>query len=274
MMNGTVASSSAASRGIGARALDREAETAPWSESSFSEQELLAALRQNPVFARCSDESLAKLLVGAVALDVGARQGIFEEGSVADHYYVLIEGVIRVFHRCGDERQVTVKHLVPPTTFGDIEVLTGQPFIESTEALAPSRLVRLRADAFKEFLDTHHECARELLQLVCTRYCMAARNEHALFFDVQARLASLFLTYADLFGKRASDGVRIHLSLTYEDLANGVGIVRRSVTRTLGEWRDRGIVTRRKGWFVLHDVPKLEEMCRGLRFPGAPSPGR
>jgi CRP-like cAMP-binding protein len=227
----------------------------------------MTLLRENPVFAVCSLSGLTELARQAriVRADAGAK--IFSETSPATSLYVLALGAVRVFHRDAAGQETTVKHLLPPTTFGEMELLSGEPlFLESTETMAPTCYVVIPATAFMTFIDAEPKAARALLNDVSARFCVAARNEHSLFFEVPARLASLLLSYAEIFGEPLTDGIRIHHPLTQESLADGLGVVVRSVARALTTWQRAGIVVRRRGWVVIRDKAALETASQGLRF--------
>ena len=223
-------------------------------------------LLANPVFAAANSTALETLATGAAILDLPAEQIIFHAGDPADHVYVLIDGVVRVFHENEDGRQATVKNLAPPVTFAEMEVFSGSELLESTQTLTPVRLVRLDAKAFIHFVEREPASATLLLKDVCARFCVAARNESAILCDVPPRLASLLLSLADLFGKPTDQGIQIHKTVTQESLANGLGIVVRSVRRTLTDWRQLGWISTHKGWLVITKPAELEQLCRGLRF--------
>ena len=228
--------------------------------------EVVALLRSNPVFASSPTADLQSLAADATAIEFAPRARVLGEGDRATHLHVLVDGVIRVYHDDGQGRQVTVKHLSPPSTFSEMEILTGHCQLESAESLTRTKLIRIPAAAFGAFLDQEPTATQAMLRDICRRCCVAARNEHAVFFEVETRLASLFLSYADLFGKERPMGLRINIKLTQDDLANGLGVVVRSVSRTLTTWKKKGWISIRKGWYFVHDREALEKIGRGLRF--------
>jgi CRP-like cAMP-binding protein len=161
---------------------------------------------------------------------------------------------------------VTVKHLGAPCTLGEMQIMAGLSFIENARTMSDTRLIQLEASALKEFLRLDPAATLTLFADICTRFCVAARNERAVLFDVPVRLAALLLSYADEFGVATKEGTVIRYPLTQEDLAAGLGIADRSVRRVLSSWKRSGWLTTHKGWFVVTDKMHLDDLSTKLRF--------
>lgn len=224
--------------------------------------DVVTVLMSHPAFAGVPTDDLRQL--AAELFEAEPRQRILTYGDPATSVFVVVEGMIRVYHDDGS-RQLTVKHLQAPATFGEMEALSGNAYLENAEALSHCRIVRIPARVFVSFVDTHASVAAVLLRDVCARFCVAARNERVPFGEVDARLASLVLAYAELFGRETSDGLRIKHKLTLQDFAYGLGVTIRSVTRTVTAWKKNDWLVREKGWFVVRDRKALEALAGDLR---------
>jgi CRP-like cAMP-binding protein len=226
----------------------------------------LEVLSQTAPFGGSAREILEPLAAGARVLELPRGERFISAGDAPDHLYHLVEGLTAVFHQHPDGRRVTVKHVGAPATLGEMQVMAGLAFIENAETLTPSTLVWLDGAAFKAYLAREPRATLALFTDVCARFCVAARNERAILFEVPARLAGLLLTYADVFGVPGPEGTLIRFPLTQRVLADGLGVVERSVRRALGEWKKEGLLTTKKGWFVVTDVAKLDVLSGDLRF--------
>lgn len=223
-------------------------------------------LRQNPVFMGAPDTAFEAVVQGSTTLRLGFREPIFEAGVRSEHVYVLIRGGVRVFHAHESGRQLTVKLLRAPSTFGEMEVLSGCDYLECAETTEESVLVRIEAQRFREFMEACPQAAFVMLTDVCRRFCAATESEKAPFGDVPSRLAALLLSYAEVFGRRVEDGLQIRHRLTQEDMADGLGVVVRSVARAVKMFTSEGWLAYRKGWWLLVRPDALEELCRGRQF--------
>ena len=97
-----------------------------------------------------------------------------------------------------------------------------------------------------------------MLNDLSARLCIAAQNERALAFNpVETRLAQLLMTYVDMYGLPVEGGTKIRIPLTQEELANSLGVARRSVTRALKRWSEAGILRKAGRHFIVREVKSL-----------------
>jgi CRP/FNR family transcriptional regulator len=229
-------------------------------------------LRRHPIFAAAPSAALERLAEASRERTLAAKEVLYEAGDPAASAFMLAEGLIRVYQRTPDGREVTVTTLVAPNAFGEKTVIAedagaeklGYP--ESTMAIRPSVLVEIPGPALLAFLREAHASAFELLRDVCCRFAASARREVDVMLPVPVRLASLLLSYADAAGTPSADGVMIKLALTHDDLANGLGVATKSIARTLREWAQDEVVVRKKGWFLIKKREVLESICGELRL--------
>jgi CRP-like cAMP-binding protein len=233
---------------------------------------LADGLVRHPIFAAAPKPALTNLAEASRARTLAAKEVLYKAGDPATSAFMLVDGMIRVFQQTPDGREVTVTTLLAPNAFGEKTVIAedagaaklGYP--EGTMAIRSSALIEIPAAALLQFLREAHASAFELLRDVCCRFAESARREVDVMLPVPVRLASLLLSYADAAGTSTPDGVLIKLSLTHDDLANGLGVATKSIARTLREWAQEDVVSRKKGWFVIRKREVLESLCGELRL--------
>jgi len=81
---------------------------------------------------------------------------------------VLLAGRLRVTKRVGGEETVLAEH-EPGAFTGEIPLLTGTPYVATVRALAPSRVLRLEADAFHHLLASCPAVAAVVLRALAER---------------------------------------------------------------------------------------------------------
>lgn len=228
---------------------------------------VLEQLKANPIFAHTPEATLSLLGQPLEAEAVPVGKVLLHAGDPADTVYVLLSGTVRIFHDDGEDQQVTVKHLSAPVTFGEMEVLCGEvEMLESVEAITNVSLLRVSAKNFCRVLDRDPRATAFMLRDICKRFCVAARNERTLFYEMPVRLASLLLSYAELFGRPDPQGIVIRHVLTQDILARGLGVVVRSVRRTLTQWKQASLIEIRKGRIIVKDKDELDIIANGLRM--------
>jgi CRP/FNR family transcriptional regulator len=77
--------------------------------------------------------------------------------------------------------------------------------------------------------------------------------------SVSEKLARLLLEWAT-DGESTKDGIRIKVSLTHEEIAQLIGTSRETVTRVLGEFRDKQIAQLRGSTLLIRNKPGLEKL--------------
>lgn len=69
----------------------------------------------------------------------------------------------------------------------------------------------------------------------------------------RARLADLLVEIADEFGEPVDEGCRIPFRLTQLDLGRIIGVSRETVSRVMGDFAERGLITRTQGRLIIED---------------------
>ncbi len=91
---------------------------------------------------------------------------------------------------------------------------------------------------------------------------IAAQHERALaFLPVRPRLANLLLTYVRMYGVPVDGGLGIRVKLSQAELANGLGVARRSIARTLTQWVRDGLLRKAGTSYVVRDLLALGKMA-------------
>lgn len=102
-------------------------------------------LRGIGLFGALSDEVLAYLCETLGARQVAAGELVFREGDSGRELFVVLEGQLEVLKRSSAGAETPVASLGPNAWFGEMSVIDVQPRSATVRALAPSRLLRVRA---------------------------------------------------------------------------------------------------------------------------------
>jgi len=81
--------------------------------------------------------------------------------------------------------------------------------------------------------------------------------------DVNGRVASQLLAFAERYGRDVKEGVQIRILLTQGVIADLVGASRKRVNQTMVLLKEQGLVGMSEdGRIVIHDKPGLAQYCR------------
>lgn len=230
---------------------------------------LALLLRQNPIFAALDAATLGQICASYPLQTVAPRSLIIEAGAPSEHLFVLLSGTVRVFHRCSDGREATVKLLRAPSLFADLEVLHGLRMLESVDAVDEASLIRIPGPAYIELVQRFPAAMFEHLRHLAAAFSVAARSEQQVFARLDQRIANLLLSYADAAAERVERSPdqprQLSVELSLADITRSLGTVRRSVSRIVNGWRREGALDERDGRWILLRPALFEKLAAPIR---------
>lgn len=202
---------------------------------------------------------LSELFEDAVAHSLRDGEVLFRAGDVGDGCYRIQTGLVKIVvaSQQGEERIISL--LGPGAIVGELSMIDGRPRSASVVAIADCSLSFFSRARFQKCLDAHPELTSYLVGTLARRLreaddALAA----ATFLSVKARLARALLNLAEYVGKDNGGGrIQLGLKIGQADLAAMAGVARENVSRTMGEWRKRDIVTRSSDYYCINDPRAL-----------------
>lgn len=188
----------------------------------------------------------------------GRGEVIFREHDRSAWVLVLLAGRVKISTATASGGEVVLAVRAPGALVGEFSVIDGEPRSATVTALEEvTGLVVLRP-AFEEYLQTHGRVAFLLMRLVVTRLRDADRKRMEFgASDTTGRVAARLVELAERFGETGTDGVRIAMPLSQDELAGWAGASREAVTKALGVLRSHGWITTSRLRVVILDLPAL-----------------
>lgn len=219
-----------------------------------------ALLRNHPILHGVDDVGIDAIVRAGIVKRYRAGDVLTREGDKAWAYWFLVDGHTRVFYTSPEGLTVTVKLFSAPAAWAEMQVLHDWVHTEHCVAEDDVTCVCLPKVDFERLLEAHPRFMKNVLVDAGARFLITAQHERALaFLKVPQRLAYLLLSYVRLHGESADDGVLIRHRLSQEELANGLGVARKSVVRAFTDWVDAGVLKKRGSYYVVADIERLRE---------------
>lgn len=185
-----------------------------------------------------------------------AGEEIFGEGEPADHVYLVVAGAVRSYRILADgRRQISEFHLA-----GDILGLEAEvAYQTSAEGMGDVELLAVRRTALSDLAAENGDLARQLWRLaVCG---LQRSQEHASILGrlgATERVAAFLLAFA----KRLDVQSEMELPMTRQDIADYLGLTIHTVSRTLCQLQESGMIDGRASRRVrLRRQDELAELC-------------
>ena len=145
------------------------------------------------------------------------------------------------------------------------------------ETVLPSDVIRIRSAAFHSLLNQDHKLALALVKDLTRRLIIATEHARVLAFSsAESRLASLMMDHVNLFGVETEEGLRLEVKISQEILARSLAVSRKTINETLGEWKEKNIISKKLGRYTVHDLQALSvlriESQYGLAYQSKDEP--
>lgn len=185
---------------------------------------------------------------------------IFFPGDPAERVYFLLKGAAKLSRVYEAGEEITVALLRENTVFGVLSLLTGNKsdrFYHSV-AFTPVELLSVSIEQMEKSLKEEPELAMVMLRGLSSRILQTEMMIETLAHrDMESRLVSFLLILCRDFGIPSPDGVTVDLKLSHQAIAEAIGSTRVTVTRLLGDLRDREMISILKKKITVHDPVAL-----------------
>ncbi len=125
---------------------------------------ILAFLRSYYLFEAFSEKQREQIASHATHLSLEVGETLFDQGSLGDSFYIIIEGTVKV--HIGPHIFSTMR---AGDSFGELSLLDNQTRSASVTAIEKTELIELFKDEFNRLLGTGTEFAQAMLRLMVKR---------------------------------------------------------------------------------------------------------
>jgi CRP-like cAMP-binding protein len=216
---------------------------------------------------------------GHQAKVVAAKTLLVAEGEDSVSFFLLLKGSVKTGHESAEGAAVTARLVAAPAILGALDCLSGTRARESLWTLEKAVVLEVTRAWLVQALSNSPGMTNLLLQNAAAELRSAATLTRSMaFHPVETRLAQLVTNLVDMYGLPVADGVKIRIPLSQDDLADSLGVARRSITRAVRKWDAEGIIGKSGSCFVIKDLGRLHDYaspsegatCLPTTSPGQP----
>jgi global nitrogen regulator NtcA len=187
---------------------------------------------------------------------------IFFPGDPAERVYFLLKGAVKLSRVYEAGEEITVALLRENSVFGVLSLITGQRSDRFYHAVAftPVELLSAPIEQFEQALKSNPELVILMLRGLSSRILQTEMMIETLAHrDMGSRLVSFLLILCRDFGVPTADGIRIDLKLSHQAIAEAIGSTRVTITRLLGDLRDKNMISIHKKKITVHNPVALSQ---------------
>ncbi len=219
-----------------------------------------AYLKQVTIFSSLNDDEIRDMMTVAKTRRFRAGEVIFHRDDPGQVLYIIKEGKVKICLISTDGQELSLVVFGKGEYFGEFALLDGLP--RSADAIALENVVcyTVQRSDFHNVIMKNPKIAIQVLEVLVKRLRSTDQQvEDLIFLDVYGRVAKKLLELAETHGTKVTDGTRIDVRLTQQELASMVGASRESVNKVMGYFMDRGVISTDKHRITLHSITDLQQ---------------
>jgi cAMP-binding proteins - catabolite gene activator and regulatory subunit of cAMP-dependent protein kinases len=221
--------------------------------------------KPSSIFGDLDAESLIALDRRRQASTYPAGATVFLQGDQPRAIYCVGTGRVKLSHGSEDGRSIALGIAVPGDVMGVRPMLLGTPHDLNAETLEETRLCFIPKDDFLEFLARNGAVSLRLAQKLSAELDEAYRHlSGAVLKSTTQRLAELILALCQTQGQPGREGINLPTSMCQDELAEFLGVSRRSLSRAFATLRNRGLIECRRRLIVVRDRAALSKSLGSL----------
>ncbi|MGN6398602.1 MAG: response regulator [Mucilaginibacter sp.] len=184
------------------------------------------------------------------------NQVIYYEGDKGNGLYLVLSGRIKTVKLAEDGREFMTGIFNTDDYLGVHALLTNEPYSDTATALEDSTLCLIPKDSIDQLINLYPDIAREFIKILAND--IRDKEEQLLqlaYNSVRKKMAEAILRLHKLSGN-PSDGFKI----TREDLAAMAGMATETVSRTISDFKEEGLIGKKGSTIHVLDENKLSRM--------------
>ena len=174
--------------------------------------------------------------------DYSKKQRIYTEGQRAYRLYYVLNGKVKIFKTNEDGKDLIISVHQAGEFFGYTALLDDAPYQETAEALEVAEIASITREAFEELINNNPDVMRQFIKLLAGN--VREKEEQLLgiaYNSLRKKVAdALMRLYQKYRNDDATAPASMHISR--ENLAAIAGTAKESLIRTLGDFREEGLI--------------------------------
>jgi CRP/FNR family transcriptional regulator len=212
---------------------------------------------KSKAFQRLTDEQL--LRVNERRAEVSFKQGelISKQGVLMSHIVYIRKGFAKLYMEDGDE--MTILTIAKPGTFIGVQALYGSrlsPF--SIQALTDTEICLKDIRVFRELIAENPDFAAGIIEVLDNNLLQAYKRMFSLTTKhIDSRFSELLLYLSNVLYEASP----FTLTISRKEIAGLISTTPESISRLLGDFKERGIINVRGQTIEITDADKLKDIC-------------
>jgi CRP/FNR family transcriptional regulator len=189
---------------------------------------------------------------------------VFHEGNIARGVYVLSSGRAKVSISSADGKKLIIRVAKSGDVLGLYAGLTGRPLEATAEMVEGGRVDFISRTDLLNLMGRQQAFSADLVEMFSRQFSEFVDNTRMLLLSESAleKLARLIVRWGRDFGERTTEGVRVQILLTQEEIAQIIGASRETVTRLFSALKRDKIIRVKRDALWIRDSDALASLAQ------------
>ena len=198
---------------------------------------------------------LKALIAGRKVRPVKKKQVLYYDGDSPQGIYLILSGGIKTLKLAEDGRELMTGLYKPEDYLGVTALLLDEPFNETAEAMEDSSVCLLPKESIVTLLNRYTAIGSQFIRILS--HNIREKEEQMLelaYHSVRKRLAQVLLR----LNKQSAGSSSFKISR--EELASMAGIATETVSRTLTDFKEEGLIEKKGSLISITGLERLTQM--------------
>jgi CRP/FNR family transcriptional regulator len=195
----------------------------------------------------------------------GKDDFIFREGDPTEYFHIVKEGTVKCVKSTSEGKECTLKMLMPGDLFCcDAAAFDGGSHPGTAQPMGNVSILRMHRKTYFDMLRRSPDAAMEVIKYLGNRLNEAQEKTKILALErADQRLAALLVDLGGRNGVKESQGVRLPMRLTRQDMANMIGATTETVIRIMSRFKRERLVSGTANRLIILNLQKLKAFVSG-----------
>lgn len=172
---------------------------------------------------------------GAIAKEYKKNDVIFDEDEMANFYFQIIDGSVRMFNSNDEGKEFTQGYFSEGHSFGEPPLLINESYPSTAVAFVDSKIIKLSKEKFLRIMDDYPSIQRNLLYLMAKRIHAKSKTSKDIINQKPEFRILAFLSA----NKKGSDcKIKELVPFTRQEIANFTGLRVETVIRAFAKMKE------------------------------------
>ncbi|MES9877525.1 MAG: Crp/Fnr family transcriptional regulator [Candidatus Sedimenticola sp. PURPLELP] len=218
------------------------------------------ALRNYFLFSSLNDEQVSRITSKARKISVSAHSSLFEQGDIADRFFLLLNGKIKLYRLSPDGNEKIIEFVNPGQSFAEaIMLMDRNTYPVSAMALSDSELISIDSREFSRLLKESVDTCFLLMADMSKRIRGLIKEIDDLSLHSATCRVSAYLLQSQMERQEAGS---FKFNVPKSMLASRLSVKPETFSRILKSLVDSGVISVAGDCVTVHDEDKLREFAQ------------